>query len=209
MLSFESRELQRKLASVISTILLSSATEYAMGLDITAYSQITLVEIVQDEEAWQQTYGAAYEDDDAEGPPLVFLSADFPFPDRLKPLAVPPTGIAVYQATGDTFAFRGGPYSYYNRWRQQLSLLVTGLPPHQLWNARDLAETRRLPFYLLIDFSDCEGAIGPWAAQVLARQFAQFQTQADAYDDDDFRELYADFRRGFELVGDAGIMVFH
>jgi hypothetical protein len=182
-----------------------------MGLDITAYSQITLLEILPDDEAWQEKYGDADEDDDAPDPdrPLVFLSADLPFPDRLAPLAVPRSGIAVYQGTGDAFAFRAGPYSYYNHWRKQLSLLVTGLPPEQLWKSRDLAETRRLPFYLLIDFSDCEGAIGPQAAQVLAHEFAQFQPQANAYEDDDFRELYADFRCAFELVGDSGVVVFH
>ena len=36
-----------------------------MGLDITAYSHITLLEILPDEQAWQQKYG------DADGtPPL-------------------------------------------------------------------------------------------------------------------------------------------
>jgi hypothetical protein len=185
--------------------------EPAMGLDITAYSQITLLEILPDEEAWQEKYGDADEDEDApdSDPPLVFLSADLPFLDRLAPLVVPPTGIAVYQATGDAFAFRAGPYSYYNHWRKQLSFLVTGLPPEQLWNTRGHAETRQLPFYLLIDFSDCDGAIGPQAARVLAQQFAQFQPQANTYQDDDFRELYSDFRRAFELVGNRGIVVFH
>jgi hypothetical protein len=185
--------------------------ECVMGLDITAYSQITLLEILPNEQAWQQKYGDADEDDDAPDPdpPLLFLSADLPFPERLTPLVVPPSGIAVYQGTGDAFAFRAGPYSYYNHWREQLSLLVTGLPPERLWKTRDRAETRRLPFYLLIDFSDCDGAIGPQAAQTLAQQFAQFQLQANAYDDDDFRGLYADFRRGFELVGTTGVVVFH
>jgi hypothetical protein len=56
--------------------------ECAMGLDVTAYSHITLLEILQDEQAWQQ------KDDDAPDPdaPLVFLSTDLPFPERLTPL---------------------------------------------------------------------------------------------------------------------------
>ena len=59
-----------------------------MGLDITAYSHITLLEILPDEQAWQQKYGDADEDDDAPAPdpPLVFLSTDVPFPERLTPL---------------------------------------------------------------------------------------------------------------------------
>lgn len=62
--------------------------ECAMGLDITAYSHITLLEILPDEQAWQQKYGDADEDDDAPAPdpPLVFLSTDLPFPERLTPL---------------------------------------------------------------------------------------------------------------------------
>ena len=59
-----------------------------MGLDITAYSHIPLLEILPDEQAWQQKYGDADEDDDAPvpDPPLVFLSTDLPFPERLTPL---------------------------------------------------------------------------------------------------------------------------
>jgi hypothetical protein len=54
--------------------------ECAMGLDITAYSHITLLEILPDEQAWQQKYGDADEEDDAPAPdpPLVFLSTDLP-----------------------------------------------------------------------------------------------------------------------------------
>ena len=39
-----------------------------MGLDITAYSHITLLEILPDEQVWQQKYGDVDEDDDAPAP---------------------------------------------------------------------------------------------------------------------------------------------
>ena len=51
-----------------------------MGLDIRASSHMTLLEILPDEQAWQQKYGDADEDDDAPAPdpPLVLLSTDLP-----------------------------------------------------------------------------------------------------------------------------------
>ena len=61
----------------------------------------------------------------------------------------------------------------------------------------------------MINFSDCEGVIGPKTSAKLAKDFAEFQAQADAHPDDWFRDLYTTWRRAFELASDDGAVGFH
>lgn len=116
--------------------------------------------------------------------------------------------------------FRAGSYSGYNAWREQLAELagypaqpanfgdaVRGRPPKEhsagAWSATSG------PFWELINFSDCEGVIGPRTSAKLAKDFADHQAKADAHPDEWFRDLYAMWRRAFELASDAGAVDFH
>lgn len=176
-----------------------------MGLDIFAYSCVSFVEVLPDDEAWE----AKYADDVAPiGLKTDFVTATQDHPERLAPLFAPQEGVAVYKIDGEELSFRVGRYSFYNWWREQLSMMANGIMPEVLWRNRDRAEVRKLPFYLLIDFSDCSGAIGATAARILAQEFAQFHPQADQHPDDDFRDVYAEFRTAFELASFDGFVKF-
>jgi hypothetical protein len=79
-------------------------------------------------------------------------------------------------------------YGGYSQWREQLALLagwkpivyrmhgrVEELAAASAWNATES------PFWELICFSDAEGTIGPEHCAKLAKDFAQFQEQANTH----------------------------
>ena len=70
--------------------------------------------------------------------------------------------------------FRAGSYSGYNYWRDWLAGISGWGDAEQCWNS-DKTEG---PFYELINFSDCEGVIGPKVAAKLARDFAGFENSS-------------------------------
>lgn len=121
-----------------------------------------------------------------------------------------------YEAA-ETLKFRAGSYGGYNKWREQLAKLA-GYPavrheshyepPEDLY-AAGAWDAKEGPFWELINFSDCEGVIGPKTSAKLAKDFAEFQAQADAHPDDWFRDLYTTWRRAFELASDDGAVGFH
>jgi len=112
--------------------------------------------------------------------------------------------------------FRAGSYSGYNAWREQLAELAgypkrmhfSGHKPPEALHAAGAWETTSGPFWELINFSDCEGVIGPKTSVKLAKDFADHQAKADAHPDEWFRDLYAMWRRAFELASDAGAVDF-
>lgn len=65
------------------------------------------------------------------------------------------------------------------------------------------------PFAELINFSDCEGFIGPVVSKKLAADFAQFQDKADAHESERFRDFYATMRAAFDVAAQDGFVHFH
>lgn len=63
------------------------------------------------------------------------------------------------------------------------------------------------PFSELINFSDCEGVIGPKTAAKLARDFAAFEAQAEAWGDD-FYDQYLNWEEVFLMAADGGAVAF-
>lgn len=124
----------------------------------------------------------------------------------------------------DSGGFRAGSYSGYSSWRETLARIagypIAPLPPigdadrpyaaehpHSTAAWKTPEVTRALPFYELIDFSDCEGTIGPVTSAKLARDFAAYQEIADG-EGEYFRDVYANFRRAFEAAAQNGAVVF-
>ena len=68
------------------------------------------------------------------------------------------------------------------------------------------------PFVELINFSDCEGFIGPVASAKLAKDFAAFRDRAQSADSThgayDF-ERYCKWQEAFEFAADNGCVQFH
>jgi len=74
-----------------------------------------------------------------------------------------------YETSGNVIEFRAGSYSGYNKWRDELARRALDLPAATVWE--DPSRFVEAPFFELINFSDCEGTIGPDAASDLATDF--------------------------------------
>jgi len=64
------------------------------------------------------------------------------------------------------------------------------------------------PFYELINFSDCEGYIGPECCKKLADDFESFSDAADNHDNEWFKEKYFDMKRLFLDGSQSGYVRF-
>lgn len=121
-------------------------------------------------------------------------------------------GIAVgHYEVGATSAhgFNAGSYTGYSEWRRQLAQLV-GTTPEDVWGGAEV------PFAELINFSDCDGFIGPVTSAKLAKDFADWQARAetfaetlDGFDRSWFIARYADWRISFDIAARGGVVVFH
>lgn len=182
-----------------------------MGLDITAYSKLEMVDVVYDADGdpidpvTREPLG--YPDTDLA---RVYVNPDFP--ERADGLA---RGYYLY---GETLGFRAGSYSYYSRWREELA----GLAGYPESPGEGLLASRHPrssgvwqsdgggPFWELINFSDCEGAIGPETSAKLAKDFADFRErlsrEAVSFG---FTEGYDNFEQAFRLAADGGAVCFH
>ena len=81
--------------------------------------------------------------------------------------------------------FRAGSYSGYGAWRGQLAELVGIMDINAFWDRCERMERRGeepdIPFWQLLHFSDCEGAIGPVVSKKLAKDFADWEERAEKY----------------------------
>lgn len=176
-----------------------------MGLDITAGSRIVFIEAYDDFETFDTKYYYGNPDSDR----YINLYPNTDFPGREAPLDFQGKRAACYRIDGERIGFRAGSYSGYGAWRADLCQMANGIAPQRIWENRYDPQTQALPFYPLIDFSDCEGLLGSVVATRLAADFARFQAEADAWPDSWFREKYAQWQRACELAADSGFVKFH
>ena len=187
-----------------------------MGLDITAWSNLKFSEN-QDEE-----------NDD-----LIRIWTNGNFPDHCE------LEEGYWEETAQTriHSFRAGAYSGYNRFRNILVQCTLGVDATDVWEAHDIYMNR--PFFNFINFSDCEGIIGPDYSEAL---YEDFRDNRDRFirnlnqeidftkvtenpialepefildlglSDTDIEyciEKYDDWMKAFELAKDGGIVMFH
>lgn len=115
------------------------------------------------------------------------------------------------------FGFRAGSYGGYNEWRDWLAQLAgypavehdPGYKPKEMSHAAGAWTVESGPFWELINFTDCDGTIGPRVAFKLAQDFAEFQVKADAEPEAWFRQKYGEWRKAFETASDFGAVDFH
>ena len=177
-----------------------------MGLDITAYRQLEkLTGVTSVDGVPTGPNGEEFDDYDLHA----YTNSDFPgrngsIEDR-----------AFYKASG-SMGFRAGSYSGYNAWRDELAK-IAGYPSVALNEygvtryshaAGAWAESSG-PFWEMINFSDCEGTIGPEISRKLAEDFAAFDEKAKASEIGWFYETYQKWREAFEMASDAGAVDFH
>lgn len=174
-----------------------------MGLDITAYTQLS---------------PAPSAEVDSDGNPVdynthVRLRENADFPGRMAGLT--DGGIYTY---ADSMSFRAGSYGGYNGWRDALAKLA-GYPEEEYdrFGGEVKAKSHAAacghgavgPFSELINFSDCEGVIGPEVSKKLARDFAEWDERAKAADDGFFYDRYRHWRKAFEMAANGGAVDFH
>lgn len=170
-----------------------------MGLDITAYAQIEKLQCDRADECDHER---------------LWVNSDF---------TAQADGLAggCYRAAED-FHFRAGSYSGYSVWRDQLAALA-GYPATKFaaanpysanypfassaWHMPD--ETQSLPFYEMINFSDCEGLIGPKTSAKLAADFEAFAARAASHFDEYGMQKYREWMKAFALASNHGAVQFH
>lgn len=104
-------------------------------------------------------------------------------------------------------SFCAGSYTGYGDWRRELAYMV-GIEDLAAW----WKNPTTCPFAELLDFSDCEGVIGPVVSAKLARDFAEWQWKADIFETDDaeyWRKKYGQWRAAFEAASEGGYVDFH
>lgn len=163
-----------------------------MGLDITAYESVDFVRPRVDGE------------EEREGE--IYLYSDDHFRDRADGLAD-----GIYQIAGKHLHVRAGSYSGYNEWRDQLARMI-GTTADRVFAGDD----KPIDFYELINFSDCEGFIGPKTCAKLAADFAKHHDRAvqhgKSFNDMDYWiGKYHQWSDAFALAASMGkgIVEFH
>jgi len=179
-----------------------------MGLDILAFSKCKKLDVVYDADG-EPIDSGSHEPMSHGSFTRIYVNPDFPgradeFEDK---------GCYAYEQSD---GFCAGSYFGYNHWREKLAELAG----YQLESSQEYGRERAShcaacwrgeggPFSELINFSDCEGAIGAAASKKLAADFAEFQTKADTHPDEHFRKKYGEWRAVFELAADDGCVCFH
>lgn len=165
-----------------------------MGLDVSYYTDIQFVRKLREDEEY-------FERGELEGD-LYHLSPIADFVEQAD-------GVDGIYKVGSRSSFRVGSYSYYGFWRDQLARMTGEHSAEAVWEKSRLGKDG--PFYALIDFSDCEGVIGPQTSNRLAQSFDVWLDRArefGAKDGRSFMETYEDFRRAFRAAARTGCVEF-
>lgn len=151
-----------------------------MGLDISAYKNATKVSDPAEVKYVMEHPDAPSEGAYEKGYGLPYKNPAPPFASRFGSLEEVP-----YEAEKGIH-FRAGSYSGYGAWRKQLAELVGVQDIRSFW-ARVTAmeekgeQPKDMPFWQLLHFSDCEGALGPVVCLALAEDFAKWESRARDY----------------------------
>jgi hypothetical protein len=115
----------------------------------------------------------------------------------------------------EEFDFRAGSYSGYGEYRMLISECFLGVTPRLVWENPKKYEG--MPFYEQVDFSDCEGFIGPAVSAKLAKDYREGKDQWIDYirskfdgmvNYDHYIQKYDAWTKAFELASDNGIVWF-
>lgn len=178
-----------------------------MGLDITAYQNIRFIDCVFDASGEPIDPGTRKPIDEAR---RVNVNRDFVArADGLQEDA--------WFVPEKAYGFHAGSYGGYNQWREELAKLSeypavetdSELRRGKIRHDAGAWKAESGPFWELINFSDCEGCIGPKTSAKLAKDFADYQQRADSHSDERFRDRYNEWRGAFEMAAINGLVDFH
>jgi hypothetical protein len=126
--------------------------------------------------------------------------------------------VGLYRETDESkhYDFHAGSYSTYNWFRRNLSTAIFGVPVEKIWLNTEAYEGR--PFFELIEFSDCDGIIGPDVSKKLHQDFETHRPNMikfclENFIDDDqsyesIMETYDNFTTAFKIASKGGLVLF-
>lgn len=174
-----------------------------MGLDVAAYKNLTVVATCDpsDEERYDELRGRHTR---------FYVNPAFPGREG-----------CIREHTFYDGDYIDGPsmaYSYYSRWREQLAELV-GAEPKEYLHMNGFTRTSRCvdywfndkqgPFAEQINFSDCEGVIGPVVMTKLAKDYAEWDKRASTHGDQWLYDIYRKFHNCFAQNEGLCAVEFH
>mgnify|MGYP003127806785 CR=1 FL=1 len=201
-----------------------------MGLDVSYYSNVRRIpdeEIPQGVEPFNSSYDKWSSGYNNKGISLYYLDPDRgPFGGHMKGLE---PGWYEVPSGWETGYLRGGSYSGYNTWRNDLAL-AAGYPggSEEVWEIGQdkLYQPDSPPFLELINFSDAEGVIGPDISKKLYDDFVNYENKVKKevdnwylkvhptkeYSVDDnkwFLSKYEEWKKAFKTASEDGFVSFH
>lgn len=161
-----------------------------MGLDVTAYRNVRIVDCNFDDDGCPVDENGKYN-----GSVVVpFINGDFPGrEDGLE------EGKAY--AFDEEYSFRAGSYSTYSSFRCDLEVLADW--PDDEFPSEDW------PLFQLIAFSDCDGTLGPVVCKKLYQDMLSLKDKAQAMYDAQFVYKFNNWLKAFELASDNGMVIFN
>ena len=184
-----------------------------MGLDISAYSYLRQKEVFTDANRNIQRFAERSLPQIRSEEELINITKsmiDRPDQYRVQDMQEGP-----YYETIRTkeFNFRAGSYSGYNTYRKMLSECFLGVTQDEVWANESQYEGK--PFYEQVNFSDCEGFIGPEVSAKLAKDYRDGRARWLEYlngrmeDVGYYIEVYDKWTRAFELASQDGVLCFY
>ena len=175
-----------------------------MGLDITAYSKLQVL-TPEEIKASERSIGVRVDF----GEEVITLSdSQIKSPNNWIRDMSPGT---YYQSPKtEEYSFRAGSYSGYGTYRKMLSECFLGARPEEVW--RNESVYRGQPFYEQVNFSDCEGFIGPEFSAKLAEDYEEGRDQWYEYLKESGEEIeyymarYDNWTKAFQVASDDGFV---
>lgn len=160
-----------------------------MGLDITAYKQLQVVE-----DAKRDENGELFDDSTQWEPRYDMEWSEKHFKGRAE--GINPELVYTWH---EELYFNAGSYSSYNLWRAHLETFAKSLDDGA--------------FYELIMFADNEGVIGPVVSKKLLQDFTRYHAQAKVYadtlnDGEQWFDKYNKWQEAFTYGSDNGAVLF-
>lgn len=174
-----------------------------MGLDISYYESFTPLPTPPTDEEKNALYDQDYT--------LRLFTRHFP--KQAEGLPLDGTFIRTHGKSG---CFWAGSYHGYGAFRQALCQLAYNLHIRDFW-ANDLVKLGlstqdSIPFKSILNFSDCEGQIGPVASALLAQDFQDYMASAEAAwggEQKNYLSLYKQFADAFTVAARGGLVHFY
>lgn len=159
-----------------------------MGLDITAYENIEFKEVIEDESEVSFYNGGYFEQSNMTEIENKNLEISF----------------------SRSHDFRAGSYGGYGVFRNNLSVIINNRTQDDIFKNCENESIKKLPFFYLINFSDCEGYIGTSYCEILYNDFCKHEEEYMEKQEHEYaKEKYLEFKKAFELAKNNGLVNFH